>query len=139
MLAGASGVHLPEDGLAIADARAVAAAAGKSLAIGCSRHTRGGVLATAGADLIQLGPIFETPGKSPIGVDALQIRRELSPATRLVAVGGIDSPERARAAAAAGADAVAAIRAVWTASDPRSRPYAELIAAVDDGTRTRAR
>ncbi len=137
LIAGAHGVHLPEDGLTVADARAVAAIAGKPLAIGCSRHARAGVLAASNADLIQLGPIFETPGKPAIGVEPLQIRRELPARTQLVAVGGIDSPDRARAAAAAGADAVAVIRAVWTADDPIA-VVRSLIAAVDEGRRARA-
>ncbi len=126
-IAGAGGVHLPEDGLAIADARAVAG----GLAIGCSRHTRDGVLAAADADLIQLGPIFDTPNKPPIGVEPLRIRDELPATTHLVAVGGIDSPDRARRAVAAGADAVAVIRAVWTAPDPVAI-VTSLIAAVDE-------
>ena len=70
---------------------------------------------------MQLGPIFATPGKGPpLGVESLAI----GPARRLVAVGGIDSPERARAAIAAGADAIAVIRA---AHDPVL--FGELVAA----------
>src|SRR5439155_20958069 len=58
LAAGAAGVHLPERGLAVADARAVA----PGLVIGCSRHAPGPV---PGAGLIQLGPIWDTPGKGP--------------------------------------------------------------------------
>lgn len=118
LIAGADGVHLPETGLAIADARAVAR--GRTLAIGASRHTEAGVLAAAadGADVVQLGPIFATPGKQAVGPAILGVRARLPATTRLVAVGGIDSPERAREAVAAGADAVAVIRAAWTAADP---------------------
>jgi thiamine monophosphate synthase len=36
----------------------------------------------------------------------------------LVAVGGIDTLDRAREAIAAGADAIAIIRAAWTCKDP---------------------
>jgi len=121
LAADAHGVHLPERGMAIGDARRIAPA----LAIGCSRHDRSGVLAAADADVIHLGPIWETPGKGPpLGSDALRVRAELPASVRLVAVGGIDSPERAREALAAGADAVAVIRAAW-------RPNAaELVAAI---------
>jgi thiamine-phosphate pyrophosphorylase len=120
LIAGADGVHLPEDGLPIADARAVAAAAGRVLALGASRHGETGALAAAaaGADLVQLGPIFATPSKQPLGTAPLGVRARLPPSTTLVAVGGIDSPERAREAVRAGADAVAVIRAAWTSADP---------------------
>jgi thiamine-phosphate pyrophosphorylase len=132
--AGADGVHLPERGLPVADARAL------GLAVGCSRHARDGVLAAArdGAALVQLGPIWATPGKSePLGPVALAVRRELPEAAQLVAVGGIDSAERARQAAEAGADAVAVIRAAWTSRDPAST-IAELVRAISMDRRGRS-
>lgn len=107
LAAGAWGVHLPERGFAVADARALA----PSLAIGVSRHA---VPGDTGADLVQLGPIWPTPSKpgaAPLGEAALAWPRGRA---ALVAVGGVDSVERAAAAAAAGADAVAVIRAAWT-------------------------
>ncbi len=113
LAAGADGVHLPERGMSIADARAAAAAVGRSLAIGASRHSATDVAAAAkqGAELVQFGPVWSTPGKGPaIGLDALDIEMK----ARLVAVGGIDGPARARHAAVAGADAVAVIRAAWS-------------------------
>jgi thiamine-phosphate pyrophosphorylase len=130
---GAHGVHLPERGLAIGDAQVVARL------IGCSRHDPASALAAAreGAALVQLGPIWETPGKGvPLGASVLAVRAELADAVQLVAVGGIDRPERARAAAAAGADAVAVIRAAWGASDPGAA-IAALVEAVETGARTR--
>jgi thiamine-phosphate pyrophosphorylase len=133
LAAGAAGVHLPEDGLAVTEARALVAhvrgaAAARAFVIGASRHSLAGVreAAAAGADAVQLGPIWETPAKGPaLGLAALSAARaaleELSgragfPRTRLVAVGGIDSPARAAEAWAAGADAVAAIRGIWSGS-----------------------
>jgi len=117
LAAGAAGVHLPEHGLAIAEARALAP---PGFLIGCSRHTVQAAVAaaSAGADLVQLGPIFDTPGKGPpLGVAALRDARAALPAhVRLVAVGGISDAARAAACRAAGADAVAAIRAAWQAS-----------------------
>lgn len=120
LAADAWGVHLPERGLPIADARALA----PSLVLGVSRHAPGAVP----ADLVQLGPIWPTPSKpgaTPLGEAALA-----APHGRaiLVAVGGVDSPERAAAAAAAGADAVAVIRAAWAGAS-----LAPLVAAVDAG------
>jgi thiamine-phosphate pyrophosphorylase len=129
---GAHGVHLPEAGFALAEARALA----PGMRIGCSRHTTADVRAAAeaGADLVQLGPIWPTPAKpdAPLGVGVLAVRAELPPRVALVAVGGIDSQARARAAAAAGADAVAVIRAFWTAPDP-AKAAAGLVAAVEAG------
>ena len=122
LAAGAYGVHLPERGMAIADARALA----PGLFIGCSRHTVDGVriAADAGADLVQLGPIWRTPGKGePLGPLALEGARAVlgDRRTKLVAVGGIETTERIRAARRAGADGVAAIRAVWSGALSGSR------------------
>ncbi len=120
LAAGADGVHLPERGLAIDAARAVTAIAGRPIRIGCSRHSAADALAAAaaGADLVQLGPLWAVPGKgAPLGPDVLApIARDLPAHTRLVAVGGIDSPSRAAEAARAGAHAVAVIRAAWQSS-----------------------
>jgi len=150
LAAGVAGVHLPERGLAIADARALA----PSLVVGVSRHafpldsspraalraadhatidTPALDLADAASDpgvpdLIQLGPIWPTPSKPAVpglGEAALAWPHGLA---TLVAVGGIDSPARATAAAAAGADAVAVIRAAWT-----GQSLAPFVAAVDSG------
>jgi thiamine-phosphate pyrophosphorylase len=125
LAAGAAGVHLPERGLTITEARAAARALGRDIAIGCSRHAAEACLAADAEerpDLIQLGPIWETPSKaafgSALGPAVLGVRTQLSDRVLLVAVGGIDSPARARDAFAAGADAVAVIRAFWTARDP---------------------
>jgi thiamine-phosphate diphosphorylase len=111
-LAGAHGVQLPETGIPIEVARALA----PELAIGCSRHSADSArdAAARGADVVQLGPIFATPGKQPIGLSPLATKL----AARLVAVGGITGPDEARAAIAGGADAVAVIRAAWTSRDP---------------------
>ncbi|MEO8700291.1 MAG: thiamine phosphate synthase [Kofleriaceae bacterium] len=113
LAASADGVHLPEHGLAIADARAL------GLVVGASRHSMAGARAAAGdgADVVHLGPIFATPSKpgvEPLGTEALGLRLGVP----VVAVGGIDSPERAREAARGGADAVAVIRAAWQSADP---------------------
>ena len=138
LAAGADGVHLPERGLAIADVRAAVALSGRPLAIGCSRHAPDTALAAAhdGADLVQLGPIWEVSGKAPpLGASALTIRTRLPATTQLVAVGGIDGPARARDAARVGADAVAVIRAAWGADGPET--IARLVAAVEEGVAAR--
>lgn len=116
LAAGAHGVHLPEQGLPIAAAREIAGPlVGFSFGVSCHSIEGARAAALAGADLVQLGPIWDTPGKGPpLGPAALAAARAALPAgTRLVAVGGIDGEARIREALRAGADAVAAIRAAW--------------------------
>jgi thiamine-phosphate pyrophosphorylase len=112
MLAGATGVHLPEAGMPIAVAKQLA----PTLMIGASRHSAATAreAADAGADIVQLGPLFSTPGKTPIDRAAFATKLR----SKLIAVGGITGPDEARAAIRAGADAVAVIRAAWISDDP---------------------
>lgn len=118
----ADGVHLPEDGLPVAEARALLS---PSRLVGASTHGVREALekARAGADLIVVGPIWETPSKvaygPPLGLEALAqavraVRAE-APRTAVFAIGGIDSPARAREAVEAGADGVAVVRAMMSA------------------------
>lgn len=121
LAAGAIAIHLPENGISVADARAQFDGI-----IGVSRHAPD--IATTGADLIHLGPIWSTPSKpdaAPLGTAALAAPHGTA---LLVAVGGIDSPDRAREAATAGADAVAVIRAAWTGDS-----LVPFVTAVDAG------
>jgi thiamine-phosphate pyrophosphorylase len=131
LAAGADGVHLPEDGMPIADARALAGR--DTFLVGCSRHSREGVLAAErdGAHYIVLGPIFATPSKAaygaPLGPAALT---GLEPRNALLyAIGGIETAEQAAACRAAGAVGVAAIRALWTAPAPGAVASALYLAA----------
>lgn len=117
LAAGAHGVHLPERGLPIEVARRLVP---PGFAIGVSRHTVEDVAHAAadGADLIQLGPIWTTPGKGPaLGVAAVAAARAVIGEACLVAVGGIDSEARRAEALHAGAHATAAIRAAWATLD----------------------
>ena len=134
--AGADGVHLPERGLSIEAARALLPA---GAIVGASRHDPAAA-AACDADLVMLGPIYATPGPdkgAPLGPDALAGARGTA---HLVAIGGIDSAARASACRAAGANAVAAIRAVWDAPDPvaaaRAIARADAVAGVDRDRRT---
>lgn len=69
-------------------------------------------------DFVLVSPIFPTPGKgAPRGIEAIARARALAPAASIVALGGVE-PTNARAAAEAGADAVAVVRALWDATDP---------------------
>ena len=120
LAAGAYGVHLPERGMAVADARALGVTV-----IGVSRHSLDGVRRALdeGADMIQLGPIWRTPGKGePLGPLVLEgARAIIGTRAQLIAVGGIETPERVKSALRAGADGVAAIRAAWSGALTGSR------------------
>ena len=124
LAAGAIAVHLPEDGLPIADVRAQFDGV-----IGVSVHDpQDATRLAAEADLVQLGPIWATPskpGRAALGTGVLATPHG---AAKLVAVGGSDTLARAREAAQAGADAVAVIRAAWTGES--LVPY---VTAVDAG------
>jgi thiamine-phosphate pyrophosphorylase len=111
---GADGAHLGRRSVAVADARALLPA-GTWISVAC--HAVDDVVraAGAGADAAVLSPIFASPGKGPpLGVGALAAARAALAArgltAQLVALGGVDAGNAA-ACFAAGADAVAAIRA----------------------------
>jgi thiamine-phosphate pyrophosphorylase len=129
---GFDGVHRPDAELpldpgagtaALSQARAAVGARGL---VGTSAHSlaRVELAARAGVDAVVFGPIWATPQKArygaPLGLGALAAAAAvIGPSrARLVAIGGIDGPERAAQARAAGAHAVAVIRAVLTAADP---------------------
>lgn len=158
LAAGADGVHLPETGLGIAAARAVAGPGVRpelraaplpdtrpAFLIGASRHdpAGAGAAARAGADLIVCGPVWPTPSKpgtEPMGLAVLaEAARAVAAGqppgarARLFALGGVDSPERAAQARAAGAHGIAAIRAWCAAADPGAATAA-LHAAVTRAT-----
>lgn len=98
------GVQLPGNGLAAAQVRPFVKV------LGCSTHTLDEALQSErdGADFVIFGPVFETPGKKPVGLDVL---RRVCGAVKIpvLAIGGITS-ENARETAAAGAAGIAAIR-----------------------------
>lgn len=113
---GADGVHLPERGLSVAEARVVLRA---GALVGRSCHDRAGLERAQrdGAELATLGPIGEVPDKgAPLGVEGFAaIVRGLSIPT--YALGGVGEAD-ARALRQAGAAGIAVIRAVYAASDP---------------------
>jgi thiamine-phosphate pyrophosphorylase len=106
---GADGVHLPERaGTPDAARRRL----GPHALIGVSRHDAAGLASTAGADYATISPVFPSPGKGPaLGLPALAALCASAPLP-LVALGGVTA-ERALDCLAAGAAAVAGIRAVW--------------------------
>jgi len=113
LAAGADGVHLPARGLSVRDARGLGLALVGVSAHGPREFARA---ARDGADFAVFAPVYETPGKSPRGEDALREACRAAPIP-VLALGGID-PANAPRALAAGATGVACIRSVLGARDP---------------------
>jgi thiamine-phosphate pyrophosphorylase len=119
LAAGADGVHLGWQSLPFEKVRALM---GESRLVGASTHSPDEARRAAqqGADYVTFGPVFPTPSKAGLvevqGVEGVAAaRRGLS--VPLVGLGGID-PENAAQVLRAGADGVAAIRALVAPEDP---------------------
>ena len=118
LAAGADGLHLPEDSLAVHDARQVVPS---QFLVGKSVHDPAGALLAAGegADYLVLGTIFPTsskPGAETGGPDLVSTvtRRVDAP---VLAIGGIDS-HSVTSVIEAGAKGIAVISAILGAQDP---------------------
>lgn len=104
LAAGISGVHLPSKGLPVSAVRPLVDLVGVS-----THNVKEGLAAErAGADFIVFGPVFETPGKTPLGLDHL---KEICSLVQIpvLAIGGINK-ENASLTINAGASGVAGIR-----------------------------
>jgi len=131
---GADGVQLGERGLGVAAARGLVRGAGAGgFVVGASVHDVKGAQRAArdGADFVVFAPVFEVPGKGPAaGVAGLaEVVRAVGDAVPVVALGGIAGAEEADACRAAGARAVAVMRAVMEANDP-ARAVRQLLGEV---------
>ena len=108
LAAGAAGVHLPSDGLRVASVRS------RIDLLGVSTHTLEEVQRAAadGADFVVFGPVFETPGKTAVGLDRL---REVTGEVPIpvYGIGGI-TMENAADVIASGAAGIAGIRLFQT-------------------------
>jgi thiamine-phosphate diphosphorylase len=125
----AGGVHLPENGMSAADARALV---GESAWIARSVHSSEDVREGGSLDALQLGPVFETASKRAFGPPLGLERLALAPrdATRhLIAVGGITAA-RIGECMEAGASAVSMIGAIWNATDVQAAAQ-EAVAALN--------
>jgi thiamine-phosphate pyrophosphorylase len=122
---GAEGVHLPASGLPV---QRVKANTPRGFRVGVSTHSAAEATAAieAGADVVVLGPIFDTPSKraygKPLGPEALaEPPPSSSHAAEVYAIGGMNLenigkllPFRDRIAG------VAAVRLFQETSDPRA-------------------
>lgn len=128
LLSGADGVHLPEAGLMVAEARQLL---GPARLVGVSRHTAAGIFAAqdAGADYATLSPVFASPNKgTPLGMAnfAHIARRSTLP---VFALGGVELGS-VPALMQAGAAGVAVIREVMSAAAP-GVAVSQLLSAID--------
>jgi thiamine-phosphate pyrophosphorylase len=118
-LSGAGGVHLGQDDLPLAEARAIL---GPGALIGISTHSDREIEAAGAADYIGFGPVFVTRSKPgaplppPHGIEGLRRAVGLAKAP-VVAIGGITA-RTAAAVASAGARCAAAIAELCGAADP---------------------
>jgi thiamine-phosphate diphosphorylase len=104
LAASLDGVHLPANGLPASRVRPLVRM------MGCSTHTLEEALEAerAGADFVIFGAVFDTPGKNPVGLDAL---RKVCAVVKIpvLAIGGINH-ENTSQVMDAGASGIAAIR-----------------------------
>jgi thiamine-phosphate pyrophosphorylase len=115
---GADGVHIGQDDVPVAEARAIV---GADRLVGLSTHSPEQVDAAAGADVdyIGVGPVHATPtkpGRPAVGVELVRYAAGHS-SVPFFAIGGI-SPANVRAVRTAGATRIAVVRAVTEAPDP---------------------
>ncbi len=125
LAARASGVHLPADGLPLGRVRT---AAPRGFLVGVSTHSAAEAVRAIedGADVVVIGPVFDTPSKrtfgTPLGTEALEA---LPPCaehdTDVYAIGGIGESELELLAAFRDRIVgVAAVRLFQDSSDPRA-------------------
>lgn len=132
----ADAVHLPEDGPAIAGVRDLV---GADMLISRAVHDVDGAIRAVheGADLVQIGTVFETsskPGVTPLGVAGV---RDVVEAVHVpvIAVGGITA-DNAGDVIRAGVTGIAVIGAIFDAPNPREAAAAlkrGIAAAVSKG------
>ena len=121
LAAGADGVHLGQDDIPPAAARALL---GGGKVVGFSTHGVGQAIDAARLpiDYIAVGPVFETSSKENpdpvVGLEGVRrVRAAVGDAVGLVAIGGV-TPESAPSVLEAGADSVAVIGALINTPDP---------------------
>lgn len=122
--AGADGVHIGQDDMAVAEVRAIV---GTDMIIGLSTHARAEIDAAQPSaadrsplvDYIAVGPVHETPtkpGRPAVGAGLLAYARSHA-AVPFFAIGGLDSANL-HEVLAAGATRAVILRAIAGAEDP---------------------
>ena len=122
---GADGVHVGQDDMPVAEARALA---GPGALVGLSTHSPEQFDAALGAsgdarpDQVSAGPVWETPTKEGRPAAGLELIRHAAQAGGDVpwfAIGGIDSAN-VEEVVAAGARRIVVVRAIRDAADPEA-------------------
>jgi thiamine-phosphate pyrophosphorylase len=129
LAAGAAGVHVGADDIAVSDVRRLTP---PGFIIGTSVGCDAEVANAAEADFVGIGPVFTTTSKSDAGVAiGPEEFGRLARATGkpAIAIGGV-AADNVAFVIQAGAIGVAAIRAVWRSADPAEAAHA-LRSAVD--------
>lgn len=122
-LAGAAGVHVGQDDLAPADARAIL---GPDAIVGFSTHTLAQVEqgVREPVSYLAVGPVFGTTtkdtGYAEVGLDLVAAAARAAGACPIVSIGGI-TLDNAPSVLAAGATAVAVIGDLLATADPQAR------------------
>ncbi len=114
--AGADGCHVGQQDMAPAAARALA---GERVLVGQSTHFPGEIDAATEADYIGVGPVHATPtkpGRDPVGLELVRYAA-FHATVPFFAIGGIDAGN-VHEIVAAGAQRIAAVRAIAEAADP---------------------
>ena len=125
LAAGADGVHIGQSDMTYRDARALL---GTDALIGLSVETptQAAEAESYDCDYLGVGPIFPTTTKSDAapawGLDRLKTLRAIS-RHRLVAIGGLGAANAALVTRA-GADGIAVVSTICSASDPRAAALA---------------
>ncbi len=114
----ADGVHVGQDDMPVAEARA---ALGPDAIVGLSTHSEEQIAAAAeeAVDYISVGPIWETPtkeGRPAVGLDLIRHAAANAPHP-FFAIGGIDASNAAEVIEA-GARRICVVRAIRDAEDP---------------------
>jgi thiamine-phosphate pyrophosphorylase len=127
--AGMDGVHVGQDDMPVARARALV---GADRIVGLSTHSPAQITAAtgAGADYIGVGPVHATPTKPGRPAVGLELVRHAATHARLpwFAIGGID-PGNVGAVVAAGAERIAVVRALTQSAEPEAAARALRAAA----------
>jgi thiamine-phosphate pyrophosphorylase len=117
---GADGVHVGQDDMPVAEARA---AAGDDVLVGLSTHSGAqldAALAAGEADQLSVGPVWETPtkeGRPAAGLDYVRYAARVAGERPWFAIGGIDLANLDQVLDA-GARRVVVVRAITEAEDP---------------------
>jgi thiamine-phosphate pyrophosphorylase len=117
---GADGVHVGQDDVPVAQARALV---GLQRIVGLSTHTPEQIdrAAANGLDYIGVGPVHATPtkpGRPAVGLELVRYAAQRSPMP-FFAIGGVER-SNAPAVLAAGATRIAVVRALTEAGDPEA-------------------